>query len=191
MSGKDKEIFPPPVGIVNSFYTLHSELATFPNSFKKKGLRECSFKVTFPDKFVEQIKFLINIGLGSKKSIIFNNQKISLRDIVAKELNRFIPNEIKKVNDIEYIRVYLKGIKNKKEIILILDCLAKSDPETNLSAGSVDTGVPPSIIAQMIENKKIKSYGVLPPEKCIDQIYFFKEIKKRNMEIYEEKRWKI
>src|SRR3989338_7908467 len=38
-------------GKQKGFYTLHSELATFPDSFKKNGLKNCEFSATFPENF--------------------------------------------------------------------------------------------------------------------------------------------
>ena len=47
-----------------------------------------------------------------------------------------------------------------------------------------DTGVPPSIISQMIANGKITSKGVFPPESIIPEEYFFRELAKRRIYIY-------
>ena len=47
-----------------------------------------------------------------------------------------------------------------------------------------DTGVPPSIIAQMIVDGKIKDKGVFPPESIIPEEYFFRELAKRRIYIY-------
>ena len=185
MSGTEQEIFPEPIGTVHAFYTLHSELATFPDSFRKKGLRECTFRVTFPDAFVEKIKFLIDLGLGSRKSIMMGNEKISLRELVAKELNRFLPQD-SVVDDMEYLRVLLRGARDKKPLTVVLDCKAVSNPAQGFPAGSVDTGVPPSILAQVIVAGTITERGVLAPEQCVPPELFFKELKKRNIHLFVE-----
>jgi len=182
MSGKGKEEFPEPVGKVTSFYTLHSEIATFPSSFRKKGLKNCDFKVAFDDDFVHDVSLLVETGLASKNEVEISGHKVRPIDITVKELNRFIP-ERKKTDDIEYVRVVLTGKKDRKKKQLTVDCLARSVQKWHASAGDVDTGVPPSIIAQMIASGKIKQKGVFPPELCVPQKEFFAELEKRRMKI--------
>lgn len=184
LSGKQTFIFPDPIGSVTGFYTLHSELATFPQSFKKKGLKECSFRVTFPEAFMDKMTFLLELGLGSTHRVAGD---ATMRDVVAKELNRFLPREDVPVHDIEYIRVVLKGREKKRGVELVLDCLAHSDSRHHFAAGSVDTGTPPSIIAQMIARHEIRERGVLAPETCVLPVRFFEELKKRGMHLSMEK----
>lgn len=171
MTGRETEKFPSPIGKVTEYYTLHSELATFPSSFRIFGLRECSFKVSFPEDFIRDMQFLLALGTNSQKKIAF----------AQKLINQFIPKS--KINDVEYIRVRMNGKRKGKTISLILDCITKSKAAWNASAGAYDTGVPPSIIAQMIIDGKITQRGVLPPELCIPPMYFFKELKKRGITI--------
>ncbi len=182
MSGKSVEYFPEPIGKVTTFYTLHSELATFPTSFKKKGLRECDFKVSFDEDFVHDVEVLIEAGFSSKKYIDVNGKKIRPIDVAVKELNRLIPDN-KNIKDIEYVRVTMKGKLKNNPAELVLDCLAHSNLKWQAAAGDMDTGCPPSIIAQMIANGKIKQKGVVPPELCVPPELFFKELTKRGMQI--------
>jgi saccharopine dehydrogenase-like NADP-dependent oxidoreductase len=48
LSGQEEIVFPEPVGQVNAVYSLHSECASFPVSFRDKGIRHVSFKIAFP-----------------------------------------------------------------------------------------------------------------------------------------------
>lgn len=185
LSGEGEMIFPDPIGKVTGYYTLHSELATFPSSFKNKGLKECWFKVTFDPDFVHDIKLLIETGLGSKEYIDVGGQKVRLVDIAVKELNRLIPKGGVKVNDLEYIRVIMRGKRKHKEVEITLDSVAHSNPKWNVSSGAINTGVPPSIIAQMIAKGQTKQKGVLPPELCIDPKIFLSELAKRDIRVYQ------
>lgn len=169
MSGQGKEIFPKPFGEVSTFYTLHSELATFPSSFKNKGLRECSFKVGFPKDFVHDVSVLIGLGLHKRLDIA--------RQIIKP------PSEKIRIHDYEDIRVIMKGTKNKKPVALTLDCIAKFNPKWNFAAGDMDTGTPISIMAQMIIENTITMKGVFAPELLVKPLPFFKELEKRGMEI--------
>lgn len=193
ISLQEKEVFPEPIGEVKCFATLHSELATFPISFKDKGISECSFKLAFPEDFVHDVKFMIETGMSSKQPINIGGRTVVPLEVAVKELNRFMPEHAGvKVNDLEYVRVSITGtVREKgknKNAELIIDCLTHSNPKWNTPAGTIDTGVPPSIIAQMIASKKIKQRGVLPPETCVPAQAFFAELKKRNITIHET--WK-
>lgn len=184
LSGEQENIFPEPVGKVKSYYSLHSELATFPSSFKNKGIRECSFRVSFDPHFIHDIKLLIEIGLAEEKPIWIDHTKVEPIKVTAKELNRFMTPENVKIKDIEYLRVEIFGKIKGKNKKLTVDAVARSNPKWNKPAGSVDTGVPLSIIAQMITKGQIEQKGVLPPELCIEPKIFFKELGKRRIEVY-------
>lgn len=180
MSGRTAEYFSDPIGKVTTFYTLHSEIATFPASFRNKGIKNCDFKVSFDEDFVHDVKVLIAAGASSKKYVRIGNAKVRPIDVAVKELNRLIPDSTN-IKDIEYVRVVMKGKKGGKQTELILDCLAHSAKRA--AAGDIDTGTPPSIVAQMIAKGAIKKRGVLPPELCVPPRPFFKELTKRDMQI--------
>ncbi|MHB2019626.1 MAG: saccharopine dehydrogenase C-terminal domain-containing protein, partial [Candidatus Xenobia bacterium] len=48
---------------------------------------------------------------------------------------------------------------------------------------ALDTGVPPSIVAQMIASGEIKARGVLAPEACIPPQRFFDELALRGIHV--------
>lgn len=181
MTGKDTYTFPKPVGKKICFYTLHSELATIPENYKKKGLKRCSFRVCFPEDFVHDVSLLIELGLASRKPVLVKGKKVVPVDVTAKELSRTAMPKHVKVNDMEFIWVDIAGTRKGKAKNLSIYCESHSNPRWNASAGAVDTAVPPSIIAQMIAGGKIAEKGVLPPERCIDPILFFRELKKRKL----------
>jgi lysine 6-dehydrogenase len=80
-----------------------------------------------------------------------------------------------KPDDYEIARVIVDG--------LILDCHTRANKRWHASAGDVDTGCPPSIVAQMIATGQITQRGVLPPEVAVPVGPFFKELQKRGMEV--------
>ncbi len=171
--------FPKAMQEQKGFYTLHSELATFPSSFKEKGLKECSFRVTFPQQFVEKIKLLGELGFTGKEQIKFKGKSLKTLDITAQIMDQWLPQQ--QIHDEEVVRVDLGGKKRGKEKRMIIDALTKS--KGMIPAGTYDTGVPASIIAQMIGENRIEKTGVLPPEQCISPIPFFQELKKRGIQI--------
>lgn len=163
------ENFPKPVGKILCGSVLHSELATFPKSFP--GIRECSFQGGFGEDFAAFIKGLITQGFT----------KEPYRTWTVEFLNKFLPKPEMKIKDVEILRVALIGTKNGKKKKIIADVTAKSVPRWNAPAGTVDTAVPPSIVAQMIASGIITKSGVFPPEQCVPPELFFQNLRKRGM----------
>ena len=56
-------------------------------------------------------------------------------------------------------------------------------PAWSAGAGQLDTGVPPSIVAQFLATKVIDRPGVLPPEDAVPPEPFLAELAARNMEV--------
>ncbi len=148
--------FPKPVGTQWVVRTRHSEVATLPVVF---GLRECDFKVGFDRQFV--------------------------RDVLAGRVPRQ-PADRGRPDDYEIARVIVTGRRGDAATTtttITMDCHARAKPEWQASAGDVDTGCPPSIVAQMIASGRITRRGVLPPEVAVPVEPFFKELRKRGMRI--------
>lgn len=206
VSGKEQVIFPKPIGKKTAFYTLHSELATFPKTF---GAKNVSFRVSFDEDFVKNIQYLVSLGITRKDIIDYNGIKLSPLDFLAHVISIQPTEKVIKREDYECLRVEITGtrqwaVDNEQRSnsnrfrgswhkahstglgTLQLDCLVKSGLY-NHSAGDIDTGTPPSIVAQMISKKIIKDRGVFAPEFHVPEEMFFKELKKRNMQI--TKRW--
>src|SRR5947209_12431790 len=61
LTGQEEMVFPLPLGRATAVYSLHSECATFPVSFRGKGIRHVSFKIAFPTDLMTKLKFLVDI----------------------------------------------------------------------------------------------------------------------------------
>jgi len=181
-SGKEAINFPKPVGKRTAIYTLHSEVATLPLTLKNKGVKEVSFKISFPDEFEQKLDELIDSGLASRKKIKIGNKEIVPFNFLVKMLNN-LPKSDVCPDDVEIIRVELIGKKNRKRADLIIDAWFRSNRKWCVGAGDIDTAAPPSIVAQMVAKNKIKQRGCLAPESCVDANELFNELKKRGMKL--------
>lgn len=176
--------FPRPVGRVMCRYSLHSEVATIPASFAKNGIRECSFRGGWDEGFIQKAQFLIQSGFSSYKPVKVDNSLVVPRNVAVALLNKFIPTGKAKVNDVEFLRAEVAGLKGGKKKRIAVYCKAVSNKKWNIPAGTWDTGVPPSIIAQWIARGDVQARGAVPPEMLgIDKEEFFKELGRRNMEV--------
>jgi lysine 6-dehydrogenase len=159
-TGWERVDFSRPVGAQWVVLTRHSEVATIPLTFRTKGLRECDFKVGFDRKFVREVVKRLKDGC-------------TVRDFAK------LPSPRGKPDDYEVSRVIVRGERK----MVTMDCHASANRRWHASAGDIDTGCPPSIIAQMIATGLIVRRGVLPPEVAVPIEPFFRELRQRGMKI--------
>jgi len=152
--------FPRPIGAQWVVRTRHSEVATIPLSFKSHGLEFCDFKVCFDREFVREVVKRLKNGWT-----VSNFAKL--------------PTPRGKPNDYEVSRVIARGGRK----VITMDCDAKANRRWHASAGDIDTGCPPSIVAQMIAMGVITRRGVLAPEVAVPVEAFFDELRKRGMKV--------
>jgi lysine 6-dehydrogenase len=142
--------------------TRHSEVATIPVSFE---LKFCDFKVGFDRAFVREVMKRMKTGW-------------TVRDFAR------LPAPRGKPNDYEISRVIVAGrARNGASVTITMDCHAKANRRWHASAGDIDTGCPPSIVAQMVATGLISQHGVLAPEVAVPIEPFFDELRKRGMKI--------
>jgi lysine 6-dehydrogenase len=179
-------MFPPPIGEVEVFTTLHSELATFPSSFKNKGIRNVNWKEGGPKGWHLDFQLIVALGLTSREPLKVRGTSVSPRDVFLKllESKNLLghPENITPI-DCECSRVEVVGKKHGKSAELRLEVFYRSKKEWRVSSAQYGVGIPASIVAQMLGQEHIERRGVLPPENCVDPTTMFGELGKRDMPI--------
>jgi saccharopine dehydrogenase-like NADP-dependent oxidoreductase len=188
LGGREQIKFPNPVGAVGCFYAIHSEIATLPSSFRLKGIRNCSFREGFPKGFTDIIEFMIKMGFADNRRLKLGKCALPVREITSRILADAAPSGRIKVNDFEFLRVEVKGVSKGRGKAVIVYCAARTEKRWNIPAGTWDTGVPASIIAQMIAKNEIEEIGVYAPENGVNTNLFFRGLEKRGMKIVSEVR---
>jgi saccharopine dehydrogenase (NAD+, L-lysine-forming) len=184
MSGRISYKLPEPVGIVKPMFTIHSELATIPAALRKKGIRECTFRIAFDDQFVNNVKFLRDLGLTSGAPVSVGGKKVRPRDVLISVLRRLPKPVLGKPEQYEILRSTVIGKKNGKRKKIVMDCHVPGMPEWNIGL-DIDTGSPPSIVAQFLARGLISAKGVYSPGVAVPHAEFFKELARRRMSIYQ------
>lgn len=181
LTGDEEIIFPEPIGKAHFIYSIHSEVLTFPISFKEKGIKNASFKIALPLALADKVRFLVGMGFANQGKIPFAGMEISPRDFLA-AIYDMQPKDDTGPNDFGMIRVYVNGKSKgiKKEIVMEMGC-GSGIKNWGVGSGALRTGIPPSIVAQMLAKGEINRRGVLPPEQCVPARIFFKEMAKRGM----------
>lgn len=177
MSGSETLDFPPPVGQMVALYTLHSEVAMFPRSFP--DLKEASFKVAFPADFTQKVKFLVELGFASRDKMVGDASPRQM--LLALAGKQEVPSG--EPRDCDVLRVIARGEKDGRSVELMAQSIIHPHPEWKVAAGSLDTGVPLSIVGQMLANRLITKPGVHCPELIVPPEPFFAELRKRHIHV--------
>ena len=187
-SGKEMIPFSEPIGLAEAFYCIHSEPATFSRSFKDKGIKEASFKLSLPHDFEERVRFLADLGFASEEPIKVGGQEVNplktMVNVVNRYLERYDDSQDGELNDSDVLRAVVKGTKDGVEKEIVVESVIRTSEKWGFMAGALDTGVPPSIVAQMICKGTITERGVCAGEQCVPPIPYFKELSKREMPVY-------
>lgn len=175
--------FPKPVGRMEPACTLHSELATLPESFRAKGVRDVSFRIAFPGGLLDRLRFVHALGLSSTEPVQVGRAKVVPRQVLLSLLSksRRAP-AVGPRDEYEVLRVTVSGRKDGYAVTEVLDCHVPGMPARDVGV-DIDTGAPPSIAAQMLLEGAITARGVLPPEIAVTPGPFFDALARRRMRI--------
>lgn len=182
LSGQEEIVFPDPVGRANAIYSLHSECALFPLSFREKGIKHVSFKIAFPGDFMTKLKFLVDLGFGSDEPINVRGVRVSSREVLARLLENF-PAEDVEPQDCDVLRVVVTGKAGGQSLEITNQVIVLPYHRWGISAGALDTGVPLAIAGRMLARGEITRRGVLGPEMCIPVAPFFNELVRYDMHV--------
>jgi saccharopine dehydrogenase-like NADP-dependent oxidoreductase len=171
------------IGKQREFIVRHPETFTFWHYFKDKGVKNITFYAGFPPHSFEKIKTLIDLGLASKRELNYQGMKIKPIDFITEILKDVkFP---KGYEEIENLWILAEGIKNKNPKKILMECIVPTLHGWEDAGCNIDTGMPASIMAQMVKNGVIDEYGSFAPEAIIPAEPFFKELRKRKMVVYE------
>jgi len=182
LSGQEEMVFPEPVGRATAIYSLHSECATFPVSFREKGIRHVSFKIAFPGDFMMKLKFLVDLGFGSEEPISVQGVKVAPREVLVKLLE-MAPVEDVEPQDCDVLRVVATGEVGGQRIEITNTIVVLPYRRWGISAGALDTGVPLAIAGRMLGNGQITRRGCFGPEMGVPTEPFFRELARYDMRV--------
>jgi saccharopine dehydrogenase-like NADP-dependent oxidoreductase len=178
LTGFEDYWFSSPLGLLPMHYSLHSEVATIPLTFKDKGIRECFFKINYwgmAKETVQKVNVLAEFGFASQEPVELDGSKITPREFMVAMMEGYVPP----ITDflapptnqppdwVKEIVTEVKGAKDSQEVTYRLGTLTLK--------GALPTGAAPAIAAIWLAEKRIPP-GVHPPEAVIDPEPFFKEL---------------
>ena len=178
LSGKESFVLPEPVGRVEGYYTLHSELATMPFTLGK-GIMSMDYIVAHPPEFARSLTLLVRLGLTGKKPVEIQGRKIAPYEVLIRAIDS-LPKPSRPEDTVDIERVQAFGVKDGKETIITVDAVSLPNKRWNTGGGTVGTGIPPSITAQWLASGRLEKRGALPPESCVEPLPFFGELGARD-----------
>ncbi len=181
LTGHEAIDFPAPIGHATALYTLHSEVALFPVSFGERGLREASFKIAFPPKFLEQLALLVDLGLAGTKAVeargVERGRKVKVapRELLVALLERreLPPGE---PDDCDVLRVDASGTKDGVPVGLREEVVALPYRPWGIAAGDLDTGVPLAIAGILLASGAARLPGAHGAELVFEPRQFLAEL---------------
>jgi saccharopine dehydrogenase-like NADP-dependent oxidoreductase len=175
--------FSPPLRLLPMHLSLHSEVATLPVSFARKGIRECFFKINYwgmAPQTIEKIKVLADFGFASQEVVQVGDAAVAPRDLMVALMAGYVPPlesfleppERQPPDWAKEIVTEVKGTQGGETVVYRVATLTVK--------GSLPTGVAPSIAAQWLAEGRIEP-GVHPPEIAIEPESFFQALKERGI----------
>src|SRR3989442_1348450 len=177
LSGLERSEFMPPVGVVEGYYTIHSELATMPKTIGK-GVQEMDFIVAFPPAFRQTIETIVRLGLARRDEVLVEGTKVRPYDVTSTAIDG-LPKPKEPELDVDIQRCVLIGERDGNPVTLRYEAVTWPHKKWKVGGGVVDTGVPPSIAAQWTVKGRTKGPGVVPPEIAFEPLAYFKELSAR------------
>ncbi len=176
---------PEPIGRVDGYLTLHSELATLPQNIGK-GLRRLFFALHLPEDYVGYLRSLVDLGLASRQEVQTPQGPMAPYDFLVRTLGRARAEEPEL--SLEFQMAEVRGRRGEEATVVRAWAAGWPREDRGLSGDAWATGVPPAIGATMLARGDIEARGVVPPEVAVDPIPFFRELGKRGIEVAMETR---
>ncbi len=142
----------PPIGEAETIYTLHSELATFSDSF---GCREASFRLSLAPALLARLQELVGAS----------------EEEVAQAARDAAPASAQTVS-VHLVTVRAAGGRT-------IAVRARTDPHFGIGGSIVSTAAPAAAAVRLLARRSIVATGALPPETCIDPVEMFAELETR------------
>jgi saccharopine dehydrogenase-like NADP-dependent oxidoreductase len=177
-SGEIRYRFPEPVGEMAAFYTLHSELATLPQTIQ--GVRDVRWRLALPPPIHDGFRSFVDLGLGSTDPVDTPNGPVVPRELLLALLARLPPPEGPS-RETEFLDVGAKGLSDGHPARFL--ARAKFVPQREgIGAGAFGTAIPIATAVRWLAEGRVPP-GVHPPENAFDAEAFVRDLEAEGVEV--------
>jgi saccharopine dehydrogenase (NAD+, L-lysine-forming) len=152
LTAAEAEDFGEPIGVAETIYTLHSELATFGDSF---GCREASFRLSLSPALLQRLEELASAG---------DDERAAATRDAARPSDQTVSVHL----------VRLTGSAGR-----VVSVRAVTQPWSGLGGSIVSTAAPAAAAVRLLARGSVTATGVLPPERCLDPDEMFAELEQQ------------
>jgi lysine 6-dehydrogenase len=173
------------IGKQKIFLVRHPETYTFFLYNQNDGLKNVHYYAGFPDHSFNKIVEFIKTGQADdEKVIVVDGKETTALEQLSLSLRNqpFPPGYTEQEN----LWVKVTGIKDGEPKEMLMETIVYTLPEWEDAGCNIDTGMPASIIAQMIKDGRITARGSHAPGPVVPVQEFFKELRKRKMDVYQD-----
>ena len=143
----------PPIGEVDTIYTLHSELNTFGSSF---GARNVSFRLALHPTLLERLRKLSTCSA----------------ERIARAQRNAVPPSPKTVS------VHVVEAAGGGQEVRVR-CVTRPSKRWRLGGGIISTATPAAAAVRLLARGEVSAHGALPPESCLEPEAMFAELEQR------------
>ena len=171
--------FPKPIGKMEAFNTSGG-IGTLHQTYKDK-VQHLDYKTIRYPGHCSQMKVLKDLDLMSDSPVkLPSGTEVVPRELLKQKLCEKLAAE---QPDMVLLRVTVTGVKDRKPIQHVWECIDYGDEANGLSAMAKMTAFPASIIAQMIARGDIEERGVLRQELAVPVKLFLAEMAGRGISL--------
>ncbi len=183
LTGFEDYWFAAPLGLLPMHYSLHSEVATIPITFKDKGVKECFFKINYwgmAKETVEKVNVLAEFGFARSEPVDVAGAQVTPREFMVAMMDNYVPPIVdflappknQPPDWVKEIVTEVRGVKDGAVTTYRLGTLTVK--------GALPTGVAPALAAIWLADGRVEP-GVHPPEVAFDPVPFFEELESRDI----------
>jgi lysine 6-dehydrogenase len=170
--------FPKPFGVMEAFNI--SGVATNLHTLYAGRCQHIDYKAIRYSGHCQHLEMLKSLGMMSADKVELGAGSVVPRHLLAQLLKgKWQEGE----PDVVILRVIVTGVKDKKPVQIIWDCVDLADQASGLSALMRMTAFPASVVAQMIARGDISERGVLRQEVSVPTKLFLAELDGRGINI--------
>jgi len=181
LSGRQRYTLPEPVGEVEGFYSIHSELATLPLHIE--GVKTVTFRVAFSPALLTMMDSLVALGFLSDDPVEIQGRMVTPKEFTYRHLGRF--PEATGMDENKSFRVSVLGTLGGQRVEKRYETLVVSDPVRSLRATARWTGYPAAIVMELIGEGQISKRGVFAPEQVVPVEEFFGRLSQAGIDVME------
>jgi saccharopine dehydrogenase (NAD+, L-lysine-forming) len=184
LSGRERYRLPDPIGEVEGFFCIHSEVLTLPMTFPET--KRVTYQVSFPAAVMNMMDVLLGLKLLSSDPFRVSGVNIPPRQYIESYLGATTKTVTGYREEYKALQVEVRGWKAGRKTGWVCETVVGSNRDLDLLSSAYWTSIPHSISVAMLGRGAIEKYGVFPPETAVDADLFLGELRKSGIEVAEK-----